>query len=185
MYLSRNILVLLAISLAWASSGFAASAKAPKDQKLCDRVFIRGDASIRFSENERGMICGFPKSKSWAEIPFNQVKLFITPFLQERAYHEPTFQIESENLIILPGPRTIVRSVIKKDPKVSYPNLDKRRFLTGEPLTPSYLDQLETWAPFELQKRLTPVQKFRHRLLSLPEMSICIFTKGRPMSILR
>ena len=76
--------------------------------------------------------------------------------MQAKGYHQPTFTIADDHLIVIPGEKTIVQSfVIAKDDE-SKLEIDRKRKVVGQTLTPSLLNEVESWASLKLQSNGYP-----------------------------
>lgn len=125
-----------------------------RTERLCAGIEVRGSASLGLSDAERRLVCGDPEQDAvgdaWSRIPLNQAQYHLGVFLQERGYFQPRFEREEGRLIVNMGERTRVTRLEKN---IFQPDLDleKRRGLVGEVLTPKLLDTAEGWASQKLQ----------------------------------
>ncbi len=162
-FMAITLVGTLGLVLISGETGLGAEARVGNE--ICPSIYLSPGTHLSFSRNERRFICGFDQSAPWKEIPFNQVKFLLKPFLQDQGYHEPSFTLEDDKLIVDPGKKFLVEKVTKEGFSKPFPNLVKRRFLEGVVLTPSYLDELESWGVFELQKNSYPCARVNTRAL--------------------
>ncbi len=118
-------------------------------QQICPKVALRGHKHISLGDTERNLVCGDPKSEAWRDIPHSQALFHLKAFLQDRGYF--LSRIESDNPFIIDlGPPTLVLSVTLKEKGKALPSqnlrdvvrIDKMRKLTGDLLTPGFLDHI-------------------------------------------
>ncbi len=119
----------------------------------CGHVWVLKGTNLKLEDMERRMICGDAGSdtigKPWAEIPPNQARFFIRTFLQVRGHHDPIFLIQDNKLYVQPGPVTrLTEFEILNPPPFWRP--PRKRGIKGLGLTPSLLDELETWTKNEV-----------------------------------
>lgn len=126
----------------------AVSAAGPQ---LCPGVEFKGDA-LRLSDAERRRVCGDPESEVWKDLPRSQVEKSLRAYLQQRAYHFPTFTLRGPTLLVDPGRKVLVTKLTGRD---FPPGLDlgKRRRVVGRPLTPALLDSVREGTLRDLQNR--------------------------------
>lgn len=145
--MNRCIRSRLLLSLA---SALAAAPAVGAGERLCPGIRFAGEEQIDLTRTEKRLVCGYAESDGWRSVPLNQARHFLSAFLQVRGYHRPVFDRESGDLLVDPGPRTLITG---KDGKGLPPpvRLAKRRGVEGEPLTPQALNRLQSWITLSLQ----------------------------------
>lgn len=113
-----------------------------EQKKICDNIAFESKETVTFTENEKKLICGDPKSDSWAHIPHEQAKLFIKAFLQDRGRHQPSFRQAEGVLYVTIGPVSNIKKVkIIGSPPKGF-QLRRRNPSIGKTMTPEALDDL-------------------------------------------
>ncbi|MBI3299007.1 MAG: BamA/TamA family outer membrane protein [Elusimicrobia bacterium] len=118
-------------------------------QQLCPGIRLEGPR-LALTEAERRMVCGDQSSEAWKNLPRTQVEGFLKAFLQQHAYHYPSFALEGGVLVVDPGAQTLV---LRLSGEGLPPGIDlsKRRRVVGRPLTPKLLDQVKAALVMQLQ----------------------------------
>ncbi len=120
-----------------------------KIENLCSSIEIHG-VDLKFSKTEKTWLCGDDENEAWQVIPPWQAKIFLQSFLQQRGYHQPQFNIQSDKLIVNIGPRSYLKSWdFTNIPPEFHP--EKRRKMKDRPMTPELLDEVESWSKSRLQ----------------------------------
>lgn len=117
--------------------------------EACPGVRFTGD-ELRLSDSERRMVCGDPESEVWKDLPRSQVEKSLRAYLQQRAYHFPTFTTQGRDLVVDPGRKVVVSKLTGRDFPLGL-DLGKRRRVVGRPLTPALLDSVKEGTLRELQ----------------------------------
>lgn len=121
----------------------------PQDfSALCKDVYFPPGFHPRWTETEKRLVCGDPTpdalGRPWSEIPPSQARFLLRTFLEARGYHAPEFSIEGEALYVLPGPQTRASRLEFIQPPPHW-RIPRKRGVSGTPLTPALLDELEGW----------------------------------------
>ncbi|MFH1356608.1 MAG: BamA/TamA family outer membrane protein [bacterium] len=98
-------IIFLFITLLLNSKAFASS------YSPCPSVILTSPHQIKFTENEKILVCGDPKSDSWREIPPFQARYFAKVFLQQRGYQNPVFKEKNDVLFIETGPLSRIKKI--------------------------------------------------------------------------
>lgn len=134
------------------------------DKVICDgRVVIHSKNKIKFSKNEKPLLCGDENIKAWKDVPMAQTELTMKEFLKGRGYYDPQFKlIEKDDpkfikddstdsnkveaqLHIYSGPEYKVSNVVFIDApidfyKVKFVGWINKDFVSGT------LDEIEAWS---------------------------------------
>ncbi len=128
--------------------------KANETFQLCTGIIFSQKLSFRFSDDEKRLVCGDkdqkPLSHAWADIPPSQAKISLRAMLQARAYHNPVFEEKNGLLDVDIGAPTITKNIFVKGAPESL-DINRKREIKGEKLTPSKLNELQDWVSFELK----------------------------------
>ncbi len=129
--------------------GFRSRPEAAAYEQLCGVFYITKNNDLSLGTMERRLVCGDTSSGAighpWAEIPPNQMAYFLKGFLQTRGYHHPDFVQDGDRLYLKLGPISRFKNLkLLGGPEGWQP--PTRRLLVGEPLTPSLLNNTQTWA---------------------------------------
>lgn len=135
--------------------------------------------SISLSRVERTWVCGDPDSRVWNHVPPNQRIFFLRNFLQERGYHEPTFRVDGDKLFVTVGPRSHVRKAELVGGRHGV-DLDRRRRLIRQPLTPDLLDETESWLKGELANHGYPCSSVESAADPRAESVVFTVAAGKP-----
>jgi len=117
---------------------------------------VRFDKNIKFAlkDMEKRLICGDQEldsiGQAWAVVPPAQAKYFLRGFLQARGFHQPVFFQDGDVLYVQFGPKTELRNFRVSGQPAEW-NPPQRRFIFGEALTPTLLDELQSWTLSELK----------------------------------
>ena len=126
------------------------------EQKLCDNITVVHQSTLRFSSNERKLTCGIAKYEAWDRIPFNQAQLMLRAFLQERGFHNPSFEVSDAMLIVRPGILTKVTAITLESSATTLIKPQRKRKIIGRALTPKTMTEVETWAKSVLKNNGYP-----------------------------
>jgi hypothetical protein len=129
-------------------AGFRATPEAREYAVFCPGVRIRGLGDLEFQPMETRLACGDPANDAigipWASIPPTQAAVFLRSFLQSRGHHQPNFVQDGDWLFVDVGPLSrLARFRIRGGPETWNP--PRRRLVQGLNLTPSLLNDLESW----------------------------------------
>ncbi len=127
-----------------------------KNTPICPGYSISSDKIIRFSINEKRLICGDKNVEAWTDIPVSQAQMNITTFLQERGYFFPQFHPGENGLLTETGQQTLISEVTVDGEPPEFIQIHKRRNVKGEVLTPKKMSDLEEWARNELKSKGYP-----------------------------
>jgi translocation and assembly module TamA len=122
---------------------------------LCPQFVLQSSVEPEFTDTERQLVCGFEASKgtehrAWAEIPKGQALVALRTALQTRGYLNPEFIDQGDTVQVQPGEIVHVGEIKSEGgPPEFVPG--RRRTVADSPLTPSALDDLESWSVTELQ----------------------------------
>ncbi len=128
---------------------YASDSYPPLLQQLCPKLALRGKVKLSFSETEKKLVCGDPKSESWKDIPHSQAFFNLRTFLQDKGYYLSTIASTDPFIIDLGSPSYSTGVVIKEKANAE-PSFElltiievaSMRRLKGILLTPSFLDQV-------------------------------------------
>ncbi|MCC7460367.1 MAG: hypothetical protein IT286_03595, partial [Proteobacteria bacterium] len=113
------------------------------DKVICDgRVFIESPGTIRFSKNEKQLLCGDQNIDEWKNVPLAQTETTIREFLKGRGYFNTKFALEGEQLQVDTGRQFSVKEV----KFINAPSdFDKVKYIgwKGKTFTPGTLDEIE------------------------------------------
>jgi translocation and assembly module TamA len=124
--------------------GFMGCASAQKP--ICTtRVEFTTPTKIKFTENERLLLCGDPSKESWKEIPPAQAEYTLRNFLKQRAYYTPTFQYQNEILTVKPGPLKLASELTYEGEPKNFDAIHIRDII-GAPLTSELLDKIQNFS---------------------------------------
>lgn len=125
---------------------------------LCSNLSLEGDHIPSFNSTEKKLLCGDQSTDAWRVIPQNQRIYFLRNFLQDRGFFFPKFQIQSDQLMVQVGQVTEVKFLFGEglEELKGELNLNEKRKVIGETLTPSLLDQLEQWVESKLRSKGYP-----------------------------
>lgn len=127
-------------------------AEAYANTRICKNYYFSGGHSVDLTQNEKTLICGDETTEAWKEIPIQQVKKMLSVFLESRGYYRfNTHNVHGEIHFELEDP-VLVQS-IKVVPKIESFDIEEKRKIIGEPLTPSLLDELERWTKLWFTER--------------------------------
>jgi translocation and assembly module TamA len=113
----------------------------------CALISITAPEELVFSQTELRLICGDDQSSAYDSIPLFQAEFHLRSFLEARAYLEPSFSIEKNQLLVHTGQKSELSQI--KIQGVNDPNLAIQvhahilRFYQRKDLTPALLDQIE------------------------------------------
>ena len=83
------------------------------DDEICGgRVQIHSKGRIKFSKNERPLLCGDPDVKEWHEIPLAQTETALKEFLKGRGYFDSKFELKDKKLHVYTGKVYKVKKVV-------------------------------------------------------------------------
>ncbi|MBC7691281.1 MAG: BamA/TamA family outer membrane protein [Methylotenera sp.] len=132
-----------------------AQAKKLKEEKPCPHITIKGENIPKFTDTEKRLICGDPKTDdavgdSWKSIPNSQAKFSLDTFLQSRGYFDAVYEMREDGFSVNVGKPTQVKALVGVG---SPPDLElfRKRRVVGEILTPALLDKVEQWTAQRLQ----------------------------------
>lgn len=130
----------------------ASQARAAGPAELCPSVVFVDGVAPELTEAERRIVCGDEESEGWRSVPLSQAERALIAFLQQRGWHQPSFEASQGVLRVSLGPRTKVAGVYAEGlpPDV---RISRRRGTLGGWLTPAELDRLQAWIRGELQNR--------------------------------
>lgn len=131
------------------------------DVQYCPTVKLKG-RKIKFSDTEKRLFCGDPKSHAWKHIPSYQAEQVLRGFFQSRGYLAPTFTLEGEVLVVNKGSRSKVKKVrvISDDPQLGQKiQKDIKRLYKNRELTTSMLNSMEGEGQGQLRRRGYPCGK--------------------------
>ncbi|MFI5361925.1 MAG: BamA/TamA family outer membrane protein [Elusimicrobiota bacterium] len=113
------------------------------DRAPCPAVAFTSTATIRLGDAERKLLCGDPKTEGWRTIPLNQAEYFMSAFLQQRGYQNPSFAVQEGVLEVDAGPKSRINAL---DVTGLPPGANARslRKIVGQDLTPKELDVAKT-----------------------------------------
>jgi len=123
------------------------------DWAVCPTVSIKTDIDVEFSDSEKRLICGDPSGDStqaWVLVPPRQAQFHLKAMLQTRGFHNSTYQVEGNKLIVNLGDTTKIQKITTTGAP-SQLNVQRKRHIVGEDLTPQKLDELRDWIKLELQ----------------------------------
>lgn len=135
------------------------------DKVICDgRVVLHSRNKIKFSKNEKPLLCGDENLNPWKDVPPAQTEMTMKEFLKGRGYYEPKFKMiekgdpkftESDSdvekseeiqhqLHIYSGPKFKVQNVSFIDAPVDF---YKVRFIgwKNKDFVSGTLDEIQTW----------------------------------------
>src|SRR5688500_19035944 len=78
------------------------------DVSYCPQIKFTGK-KVKFSDTEKSLFSGDPKSHAWKKIPPYEAELTIRGFLQSRGYLSPTFEVKDGVLIVRKGRKSRVK----------------------------------------------------------------------------
>jgi outer membrane translocation and assembly module TamA len=122
----------------------AQAARIFKKVELCPSFTVIGALSPGLSDVEKRMVCGDPKSDSWKTIPKNQARFNFSTFMQDRALYHVHYTEEPASLIAELGPPTYV-SRLTWEGAPPHTEIERKRLIIGQKLTPLLLDTIEQW----------------------------------------
>ena len=154
MFQSYRLLLVTAIG---AMTGFFLPSAFAEIQKetICPKIVFEHDSRdsfTGFTDTEKRLICGDTEIQdavgdSWKDIPFSQSKFHLNTFLQDRGYYQAHYSQESKAdgiRIVDAGTLSRVRRLESENAPPHF-DLNRKRNVLGQPLTPLLLDQLEQW----------------------------------------
>ncbi len=141
-------------SLAQARPSEVGSAEGGGGFAICPGVrWMPGSPRVALTAAERRLVCGDAGrgegAAAWRRIPPAQARLALRAFLQDRGYAEPEFRIGEDGLRVHAGPRARITRLRAEGAPAGF-DLSRKHDLTGAPLTPGALDELEGWSRREL-----------------------------------
>ncbi|WP_291516390.1 BamA/TamA family outer membrane protein [Bdellovibrio sp. ArHS] len=145
-----------------------ANAKDVQVQQPCPQIQIESTEKIDLSKTEHKWICGDNESHAWKQVPAWQAQLFLKSFLQQRAFHQPQFEIRDNTLFVKTGPQTYLKKWTFENAPLGF-HAEKRRKLKGRPLTPELLDEVEAWSKAHLQNLGYPCPEVHIQAMPLEE----------------
>ncbi|MEZ4846724.1 MAG: hypothetical protein R2877_07275 [Bdellovibrionota bacterium] len=98
----------------WVALGLILFQSCGTDKVICDgRVAIEGKGVIRFSKNEKQLLCGNKDMKEWRNVPLAQTEITIKEFLKGRGYYNSVFTLQEngEQLHVDAGVPYVVQEV--------------------------------------------------------------------------
>lgn len=123
-----------------------------QQQAVCRDFKIVADTKIKFSSDEKKLICGDRSTDSWKEIPVNQAKYHIKVFLQRHGYFFPVFVPKDGKIIIRAGQQTTIRKVNVTGDVPKFFKINRLRKVRKHNLTPIKLDEVAAWSAATLKK---------------------------------
>ena len=82
------------------------------DHVICNgRVVIHSKERIKFSKNEKPLLCGDEDMKEWDNVPMAQTEMTMKEFLKGRGFYNPQFTLEEGKLHIQTGKSYNVKEV--------------------------------------------------------------------------
>ena len=127
--------------------GFIAFSSLPMsalDRDLCPGILLESKLPISFTKAEKELVCDNYGSLNWSRIPIQQKIYFLKNFLQARAYHQPSFQPDGDQLRVNVGPQSVIRRIVVEG---NIAGIDPKRYwpVYHRPMTPKALDQIQAW----------------------------------------
>jgi hypothetical protein len=131
-----------------------------RETPICPSIIFDDKLPFKFSDDELRLLCGGPaaESEAWEVISPGQAKLSMTAMLQQRGYHMSRFAIDQGILRVSLGQVTVIKHIYIKDAPESL-DINRKRGLIGEKLTPNKLDELQNWIGSELKHLGFPCPK--------------------------
>lgn len=132
-------------------------------QKLCEGVVVTSEKKIKFDEMETKLLCGDKSDPAWKEIPPYQAKVFMTGFLQSRAYLTPKYEIKNNTLYVDIGKEhTVEELLVTPQSLIEAKELEKDvwHIYKNRPITPSLLNSAQSSSVGFLRERSYPCVKF-------------------------
>jgi translocation and assembly module TamA len=118
--------------------------------KMCDQIVVR-DGSIDLSYNEKILVCGDKQGpQGWVRVPLTQAEYQLKVLLQNRGYLKPRFERDNDHLNVWLGKLTEISSLEVKGEE-DLLDVEYKRKIVGEALTPEKLDEVKSWAEQELR----------------------------------
>jgi translocation and assembly module TamA len=126
---------------------------------MCEGIIVHSDPKIKFTETEKNLVCGDPKSESYKVVPHYQAQFYFLGFLQSRGYLKPTFEEKNGVLEVSANRRSFLRKVfadipIQKEGTALKKNT--RKLFRKKLLTPNLLNDAETEGLSLLRQRGFP-----------------------------
>ncbi len=125
-----------------------------KEQILCPTVIFKNKVPFKFTDDELRLICGDKQNDSistpWANIPPSQAKLYLTATIQTHGYHKAVFENRGGILYVDLGQPTFISKILTEGAPAPL-DINRKREIKGEKLTPAKLNELQDWVSMELK----------------------------------
>ncbi|MBF0104394.1 MAG: BamA/TamA family outer membrane protein [Deltaproteobacteria bacterium] len=113
---------------------------------VCGNYKIQTKKTVRFTTEEKKLICGDKSTNSWKSIPVTEAQYFIKVFLQGRGYYFPVFEMTGSSVLVKTGELTLIKDIKVTGDSPSTFKINKLRKIKKKPLSPKRLDEIMTWA---------------------------------------
>ncbi len=116
-------------------------AQAAKITELCPWLTLRGPESLSFTDSEKLLACGDPKSRAWRSVPESQALFHVRTFLQDRGYYFSKVERQGESVVLELGKRSFIKGMELIDEPPQLRNWNRNAY-NGELLTPNRLTEI-------------------------------------------
>ncbi len=145
-------MLLLIQIFTWDTEVYARSDSGPS--RICPTIEFNQKLPFSLSSDEITLVCGDKKSTDvssivWSSIPPSQAKVHLIAMLQIHGYHKSKFEIKNNVLYVDLGRPTIISKISVIGAPANL-DIDKKREIRGEKLTPDKLNELQDWVTLEM-----------------------------------
>jgi translocation and assembly module TamA len=149
-----NLFLILFIFFIFPSTVFS------EEVRICSSIAFTEKPPFKLSKDEIRLVCGDSgagdaSSVAWANISPAQAKLELKAMFQTRGYHKAQFTLRQTDLLVDLGKSTIISNIHLTGAPGEL-DINRKREIRGEKLTPKKLDELQEWVSYELKHRGYP-----------------------------